>query len=179
MASMIAAEAGKKGSEIASKALTGDIYTRKWATKPKRGKKQVGEVQHELKVNALTLAILGVGAGATATAAAFALWMTQRTLTVTKGKDMVRRVTWSPSKQSVTISTQSGVPLRMYKSSVAPTSGDALTTKEKANGYAIVKQIAVTANDDGGWTGTWQYHTDLKSTISTEQRDGFGIDIGL
>ena len=177
VAPIVAAEAGKRGLE-AGKALAGDIYTRRWTSEKGKGKKK-RVIEHELKVNALSAALIGIGAAATATGAAFALWMTQRKLTVTKGKDMVRRVTWSPSRQLVTISTQSGVPLRMYKSSVAPTSGDALTTKEKANGYAIVKQIAVTVNDDAGWTGTWQYHTDLKSTISTSERKGFGIDIGL
>ena len=93
MASMIAAEAGKKGSEIAAKALTGDIYTRRWTSEKGKGKKK-RVIEHELKVNALSAALVAVGAAATAAIGMTGLWMAQRKLTVTQGKDMIRIYDW-------------------------------------------------------------------------------------
>ena len=96
MASMIAAEAGKKGSEIAAKALTGDIYTRRWTSVVGKGKKKKA-VDHEVRVNALTLAIAAVGAASTAALGAGALWLSQKKLGRTDSTVVYRRSVSTPA----------------------------------------------------------------------------------
>lgn len=60
----------------ATKPLTGDIYVRRWTTKGK-GKKKGIPIEHEVRVNAVTAAVVAVGAAATVAGAAVALWMMQ------------------------------------------------------------------------------------------------------
>ena len=71
----MAAEAAGK----AQKALTGDVYVRKWQSVKKRPKSKGGPllVDHEVHVNPV-MVILGLGAAATA--GIVALWMGQRKL---------------------------------------------------------------------------------------------------
>lgn len=75
MSSIIAA----KGAEKASKALTGDIYVRKWTSVSGKGKHKKA-VEHEVRVNAVTGAVVAVGAALTAGLGMAALWMAQRKL---------------------------------------------------------------------------------------------------
>jgi len=69
----LAAQAAGK----AQKALTGDIYTRRWVSVEGKGKK-AKLVEHEAHLNPL-IAVLGLGAAATAGVAA--LWLAQLKLT--------------------------------------------------------------------------------------------------
>jgi len=72
---LLAAQAAGK----AQKALTGDLYVRRWQSVKKRPKGKGGNVtlDHELHINPI-MVILGLGAAATA--GVVALWMGQRKL---------------------------------------------------------------------------------------------------
>ena len=90
---MIPVIAAKKGSDVASKALTGDIYVRRWTSVPKKGKRKGVPVEHEVRVNAVTAAVAAVGVGLAALAGGAALWMTQQKLGKSSGfKTIIRRV---------------------------------------------------------------------------------------
>ena len=173
VAPIVAAEAGKRGLE-AGKALAGDIYTRRWTSEKGKGKKK-RVVEHELKVNALSAALVTVGAATTAAVGMFALWVAQRKLTVTKGKDI--DIKWFYKDRRVTVYAGS-TPIKTFTSDGFPTTSQVLTGRQTQAGYVYVSQVRTWAADGGTWT-IWRYHTDDKSTISTSERKGFGIDIGL
>ena len=76
---LIAAKAAQSAAGGLQKALTGDIYIRKWQSVKKRPKSKGGPqiVDHEAHINPV-MAILGLGAAATAAVAA--MWIGQRKL---------------------------------------------------------------------------------------------------
>jgi hypothetical protein len=74
---IVAAGSAAKGTGIASKALTGDIYTRKWITTQTKGKgkkKRVVVTEHDVHVNPVAVAI---AAGVTALTIGGAAWILQ------------------------------------------------------------------------------------------------------
>ena len=73
---LLAAEAAGK----AQKALTGDIYTRRWVQKPKKGKHKGIPIEHEVRVNALTGIVVVVGTAVAGMVGATALWLGHRKL---------------------------------------------------------------------------------------------------
>ena len=99
---MAARSAGIASSEV-KKALTGDVYVRKWTSSTGRGKKKQ-LVDHEVHFNPLVIAGTVVAAGAAATLGMMALWFSQRKLTTTAGKTIIRRVRiYEPIYKMVTI----------------------------------------------------------------------------
>lgn len=96
---MITGGAAKKGSEIASNALTGDVYIRRWKSLKGTGKKK-RETEHELHVNPLTLAVGAAAAGVAAVGAGIGLWFMQRKITADDGAEMVRIVDWHDPVQT-------------------------------------------------------------------------------
>lgn len=89
MVAPIIAAGGIKAAEHAGRALTGDIYTRRWTTVKGTGRKKK-LVDHELRVNPVSVGLGLVAAGVAAAGAAAALWFTQRKLTTETGADIVR-----------------------------------------------------------------------------------------
>lgn len=88
---IVAAKAGKAASEGVGRVLTGDIYVRRWQTVQGAGRKR-RTVDHELHVNLVSSAV-GLAAGGLALGfGAVALWLTQRKIETTKGKDLVLRL---------------------------------------------------------------------------------------
>lgn len=73
--------AAKKGGDALNKALTGDLYVRRWTSTKGTGKKK-REIEHEAHVNPLVLGFAAVAAGVTAVGAGVALWMMQRKVDV-------------------------------------------------------------------------------------------------
>lgn len=73
-APIIALEGAKRGKQ-AGNALLGDIYTRRWTTITGTGKKK-HEVDHELKVNPMSILIGGAAVGVGAAAAIVTMWAT-------------------------------------------------------------------------------------------------------
>jgi len=74
---VLAAEIAAKGKQTASKAITGDVYIRRWTTTRTTGKgkkKRTITTEHEAHVNPLSIAI---GAAVTAVTVGGALWLTQ------------------------------------------------------------------------------------------------------
>ena len=106
MVAPIIAMAGKKASDGAGKALTGDIYTRRWTSTRGKGKKKVA-VEHELKANPLSVGIGLLAVGGAALLAGVAVWATQRNVEATPGKDMVRIVeSFDATYKTVTVVEQ-------------------------------------------------------------------------
>ena len=88
---IVAAKAGKAASEGVGRVLTGDIYVRRWQTVQGAGRKR-RTVDHELHVNLVSSAV-GLAAGGLALGfGAVALWLTQRKIETTKGRDLVLRL---------------------------------------------------------------------------------------
>lgn len=77
MKGMVAPIIAGKASERASRALTGDIYVREWTSTVGKGKKKK-EIHHQVRVNAVTAAVVAVGAALTLGLGAAALWITQK-----------------------------------------------------------------------------------------------------
>ena len=74
---VLAAEIAAKGKQTASKAITGDVYIRRWTTTRTTGKgkkKRTITTEHEAHVNPLSIAI---GAAVTAATVGGALWLAQ------------------------------------------------------------------------------------------------------
>lgn len=74
---VLAAEIAAKGKQTASKAITGDVYIRRWTTTRTTGKgkkKRTITTEHEAHVNPFSIAI---GAAVTAVTVGGALWLMQ------------------------------------------------------------------------------------------------------
>jgi len=85
MAAMVpfAVKGTQSTAGAASKALTGDIYTRKWTTSKVVGKgkkKKTVVIDHELKANPVSVGLGLLAVGAAATGVGIAMWLTQRKL---------------------------------------------------------------------------------------------------
>lgn len=78
----------------AANGLLGDIYTRRWQTAPKKkkGRKSVGVVEHELKLNAASILMGGMAVGGALLTGAVALWMTQQKVQPALGKTVTVRL---------------------------------------------------------------------------------------
>lgn len=178
MVAPIIAAGGIKAAEHAGRALTGDIYTRRWTTVKGTGRKKK-LVDHELRVNPVSVGLGLVAAGVAAAGAAAALWFTQRKLTTETGADIVRvwdsygttyttttKTVYDPTKTPpytvvteyvidkpgyVLISNTYGVPVKRLTAEVR-TPDDALLTREKSLGYSYVevtRRIDLPATKDG------------------------------
>lgn len=79
--------AAKEGAEALNKALTGDIYVRRWTSTTGKGKKK-REVEHEAHINPLVLIGTAVGAGLAAVGAGLTLWTVQRKVDLNDGHDI-------------------------------------------------------------------------------------------
>ena len=109
VAPIIAAEAAKRGID-AGKALTGDIYTRRWTSVVGKGKKK-RVVEHEAHLNTLSAVILAAGAATTAALAGAALWATGKSFKRAASTTVVRRWVEDQKKGTVTVYSRSGVPM--------------------------------------------------------------------
>ena len=69
-----------KAATSAQKALTGDIYTRRWVTVEGKGKKK-RIIEHEAHINPVGIGLGALAIGAAATAGVAALWLAQLKLT--------------------------------------------------------------------------------------------------
>ena len=77
------AKGATNASQSVSKALTGDIYTRRWQTIKTMGegkKKRTVVVDHEAHANAVSIGLGVLALGAAATGVAVAMWLGQRKL---------------------------------------------------------------------------------------------------
>jgi hypothetical protein len=182
MVAPIIASGGIKAAEHAGRALTGDIYTRRWTTVKGTGRKKK-LVDHELRVNPVSVGLGLVAAGVAAAGAAAALWFTQRKLTTETGADLVRvwdiYSTTTSKPGYVLISNTYGVPIKRLTAEVR-TPDDALLTREKSLGYSFVevtRRIDLPATKDGqlrarAW---YRYHSDTDKKMKLGDRTGFTI----
>ena len=119
MAAMVpfAAKGAGNASQSVSKALTGDIYTRKWTTTKTKGKgkkKKTVVIDHELKANPVSVGLGLLAVGAAATGVGIAMWLTQRKLThgVPEGGAKKRYIVkrYYPVYKTVTVVDVAAVP---------------------------------------------------------------------
>ena len=170
---MIPLEAAKRAGNASNTALTGDIYTRRWATK--KGKTVT---EHELRVNPVSI---GIGAAAVGVAALFggvALWATQQKIGKAAGKDV--RVEY------VITLDKNGDPTRYtyylgsvpFKTSTTGVPWDALLPAYyQKRGYAPTNavQTSATASSVKGY----MIYKTTQERYGIQERKGFGINIGL
>jgi len=169
MVAPIVAAKAVQGSVEAAKALTGDIYTRRWQSKPK--KKGQAPVEHELKLNAVSAAALALGAGAAVTAAGVGLWLMQRKVTSTAGKTLTRIIDYTDT--TYTVYTQRGLPIRRGKRDDGRSRTQRCLTKGEAAHYTWQSTRGL-----GSKREYVDFHTDKKNTLGTGERQGFGVNLG-
>ena len=187
MAAPIIAMAGKKASDGAGKALTGDIYTRRWTSTRGKGKKKVA-VEHELRANPVSIGLGLVAAGIAATGAGLGLWLMQRRVKTTDGRHLVLVVDETfpvdaDDPGSYTVKTKRGVPYKTGKG--APNVHNMLTQHHISQKFAF-EHIIDTKDllKDGKVIGKrhwWQYVTATGKTYGIGDRSGsiFSFDGGL
>lgn len=172
---MIPLEAVKRAGNASNSALTGDIYTRRWQSKPR--KKGQAPVEHELRVNPLSLALGAVAVGTTALVGAAALWVTQQKLGKAVGKDVRVDVVVKLKDGDEVLYTysMSGVPFKVSKTGIP--FDKLLPAYYIRRGYAFSRSqmISTTATEKRGYV----IYKTTQERYGIQERKGFGIDIGL
>ena len=176
---LLAAEAAGK----AQKALTGDIYTRRWVQKPKKGKHKGIPIEHEVRVNALTGAIVGVGVATTGLLVGVAAWMMHQKLEK-KAKVIIRRIRrYEADPHRTVIMTARGVPVKtvLKDAPMIPVSPEFTKMVLGTAGAADITSDGISITQ--GTTGEDQigpyYEWTIAYTFNTKQSFGFAERTGF
>ena len=168
---MAARSAGIASSEV-KKALTGDVYVRRWqSTRGKGKKKQL--IDHELRINAVSGAAIAVGTGLTVLFGGMALWMMQLKVTGFRADKTTTRTVriYNATGQGIVLNAM-GVPIRRFMmTGETSITAQVLSAKEATNGSTATYERHVVGPE---------YEDDIfkvmlkgKVGISTEERAGF------
>ena len=169
VAPIVAAEAGKRGLE-AGKALAGDIYTRRWTSEKGKGKKK-RVVEHELKVNGLSVAALAVGGALAAAGAGLTLWLMQKKPVKAPRAAIVRIVediTLKDGSAGYNVYYSNGI-LKKRGVKAPLTATDTLTQREIAQGYYF-EQVTQTVG-----TKRWYKYITGDQKLRLGDREGFSM----
>ena len=149
---IIALEGAKRGKQ-AGNALLGDIYTRRWTTK--RGKHK--GVEHEVKVNPVSLGLGALAIGAAGVCGATALWALQLRAAPRTEAFVYGKWVWPDGTDASVVKLEANKGLAPWKYVRAPNPDPTVIEWERV--YAV-------------WTVT---ETQTQTRIGIAQRRGFSV----
>lgn len=176
-------EIARKGT----RALTGDIYTRRWTTEKTVGKgkkKRKVVIEHEARVNPVSLAILAVAGAGAGLLALGGLWMAQMRVGPKDGKRTFVTVDIVKNGEKWRMITRNGIHVSEKAYDARPTDAqilsqsNALMLKVKPYGWISTGGMTWVKAEPTRLTGKLHYGTPNGKTYGLESREGFGIGGG-